>query len=61
MFDLRELLMDMAISKRRDFFLVRVTDRVVVIELRVSRDKNVVDPGAEKTRNAEIEESGELV
>ena len=53
--------MDVAISKGRNFPLVRVADRVVVIEMRIPRDKNVVDSGAEETRSVEIEESGVLV
>ena len=61
MFDLGEFLVDVAISKRRDFLLVRVADRVVVIEMRIPRDENVVYSCAEETRSVEIEESGVLV
>lgn len=53
--------MNMTVSKRRYILLVRVAYRIVVIEIRVSSDKNMVDSSAEKTRDFEVEEFSDLV
>lgn len=53
--------MDMTVSKRRYILLVGIADGVVVIEIRVSSDKNMVDSSTEKTRDFEVEEFSDLV
>lgn len=53
--------MVMAISQRRNIFLVGFANGVVVVEIGVSMDEYVIDPGAEQTWCSQIEELGELV
>lgn len=53
--------MNVTVSKRRDILLVRIADGVVVVEIRVSSDKHMVDSSAEKTRGSEVEEFSDLV
>lgn len=59
--DVGELLVVVAVGQRRHVLLVGFADGVVVVEVRVSVDQHVVDPGAEQTRRSQLEELGELV
>lgn len=53
--------MHVAVSKGGNVPLVRFTNGVVVVEVRVSVDEDVVDSGAEQAGDFQVEEFGEFV